>query len=286
MEQIKKLSIFLISSNLLIAFASMSQSFLTYKILNIPLNYAVLLVEGSATLLLYNLSLGLSMPKELNNSSFFRTQWYFRNRLIFWMFNIIAIIIAIYACLNLHWHTFLLLGLVGLMSLGYTFPILKIGGKSVALRQIVGLKVFLIAIVWSLSVVWLPVVEYYSTSDIILWQSAFYWSILVALFILAITIPFDIRDIKQDNIYKLKTIPIILGEAKAKSLCYFLIVGHAILLFAFVDLSTGIFSLILVDFVVLLLFRKYLFKPSVHYESVYVLDFMLIIQCLITVPFL
>ena len=44
------------------------------------------------------------------------------------------------------------------------------------------------------------------------------------LFIMAITIPFDIRDLKIDNQVGLKTIPSILGIKKSKMIAYFLLI--------------------------------------------------------------
>src|SRR5690606_34051482 len=37
----------------------------------------------------------------------------------------------------------------------------------------------------------------------------------VFLFVVAVTIPFDVRDIYQDRYYGLKTIPVLFGERKA-----------------------------------------------------------------------
>src|SRR3546814_16434708 len=48
----------------------------------------------------------------------------------------------------------------------------------------------------------------------------------VFLFVVAITIPFDIRDIYQDRYYGLKTIPVLFGERKAMVLSSLLLVAQ------------------------------------------------------------
>src|SRR5690606_22764939 len=92
----------------------------------------------------------------------------------------------------------------------------------------------LIAIGWSFSCVLLPIVEGSARhlvdikiADIVL---------LVGkrlLFIAAITVPFDIRDLFQDKHFNLKTIPVLLGERKAYLFCQLLLVIYVSLLLMF-----------------------------------------------------
>jgi len=103
---------------------------------------------------------------------------------------------------------------VGIISIGYTIPFLS--GKR--LRDLNFLKIFLIAIVWSY-VACLPViVEIGWTALVIpfLFEKFF--------FLMAITLPFDIRDIKIDK--GLKTIPKLIGTSKSYALAQsFLFLG-------------------------------------------------------------
>src|SRR5690606_10099044 len=56
------------------------------------------------------------------------------------------------------------------------------------------------------------------------------WELMawVFLFVVAITIPFDIRDIYQDRYYGLKTIPVLFGERKALVLSSALLVAQMV----------------------------------------------------------
>lgn len=271
---------FLVYSNLLIAFAAMSQSLLSYLILHIPVNTYVLLLEWSITILLYNMSMWLSMPKEKVEVPHLRTRWFYKNKDVFLFLSCLACVVGIYCVFQLHIYTVLFLGGVGFLSLSYAVPLIRFGGKMISLRQIIGLKVFLIAFVWAFSVVGLPVVEYYVGSGVLDWNKVGVWTALVALFILAITLPFDIRDMKQDQYYKLKTIPVLIGQKNAQVLCYALLVLHIfIILFASSNLSFTA-GLLITDVFVLIIFKTILFKANATYKAVYLLDFMLIVQLL------
>ena len=72
-------------------------------------------------------------------------------------------------------------------------------------------KIFVIALIWTISTMLLLVLEnnMLISQNLILHLSARF------LFVFAITIPFDIRDLKFDD-KKMKTIPIVFGEGKAK----------------------------------------------------------------------
>lgn len=279
---------YLIFSNLLIALAAASQSSLSYYILHIPMNGYVVILEGAATLLLYNFSMWLSMPKKYNHSPYLRTKWFFAHQFSFWTFSIIAIILLIYALLHLHLYTFMLLTIIGLLSLGYALPFLKHQGKKISLRQLMGAKVFLIALVWSLSVVGMPVMEYAYTSTIGLlnWTKIFAWGLLQYIFVLAITLPFDIRDMKQDRYYNLQTIPVIIGKRNTQILGYCLITLHIILVFYFFSNdSLKKWSLLWTDLITLFLFYAFIFKQKANYERVYLLDLVLIIQFIVLFAF-
>ncbi|MNL40206.1 prenyltransferase [compost metagenome] len=120
------------------------------------------------------------------------------------------------------------------LALGYNIPFLTLNNQQIGLRNIPGIKLFLIALVWSVSCVLLPVVELEHNYQINI--SSAETLLLVAkrfLFIAAITIPFDIRDLFQDKLYALKTIPVMLGEKKAYIFCQFLLAGYLVLLILF-----------------------------------------------------
>ena len=128
----------------------------------------------------------------------------------------------------------ILLVSLALVSVAYSLPIFSIHDKHFGLRNIPGVKLFLIAAVWSLSCVLLPILELESSIEASVTMND---SILLIakrfLFIAAITVPFDIRDLFQDKTNELKTIPVILGESKALFICQGLLAIYLVLLFLF-----------------------------------------------------
>jgi hypothetical protein len=106
---------------------------------------------------------------------------------------------------------FTVFALVGIMSLLYALPFIK---RRISLRDIPFLKIHLIAISWAL------------VSVVFIWESANEPLLLFLekyLFVLAITIPFDIRDIGVDEPNK-KTIPQLLGVNSARVLSVFVLI--------------------------------------------------------------
>jgi hypothetical protein len=102
--------------------------------------------------------------------------------------------------------TFLYLAVLGFVSFCYSLPF-----KGLGLRTIPFLKLFLIAFVWAGSSIGLLLVVHHS----LLQHYAVFTSVF--FFVIGITIPFDIRDAKIDEL-ELKTIPQILGIKGAKIL--------------------------------------------------------------------
>lgn len=93
--------------------------------------------------------------------------------------------------------------LLGLFTLLYTLPVF---GNSRNLRAVAGVKIFVIALVWAGVTVMLPLVDHIDL---------FQWDIMITflqrfLFVVAITLPFEIRDLQFDET-ELKTIPQLFG---------------------------------------------------------------------------
>lgn len=193
---------------------------MTYLLLSLPVDYTVLGILGCATLALYNFSMILAKPQHPEASPFRRVRWVFRHEWSLWVWTGVALVTALVLGLQLHVPSFILLGVMGAMGLAYNLPIVRVVGerRRAGLRQITGLKLFYIGVVWVMSSVLLPVAEAYHDDFTILWPQVWQLMVWVFLFVVAITIPFDIRDIYQDRYYGLKTIPVLFGERKALTL--------------------------------------------------------------------
>ena len=114
----------------------------------------------------------------------------------------------------------ILLAISGAISLFY---IQNIG--SFNLRSIPQLKIHLIALIWVIATAYFPLFN-----DNLISQNTLLFGAIHYLYILGITIPFDIRDLKYDE-PKYKTIPQQLGFQKAKLLSILLMVTYTLLAF-------------------------------------------------------
>jgi 4-hydroxybenzoate polyprenyltransferase len=101
---------------------------------------------------------------------------------------------------------------LGIISLLYSIPLNKGQKTFITLRQIPYLKIFLIAFVWSAVTVFVPVINYKKPFFSLHVLSIFFERML---FVLAITLPFDIRDMDDDKKAGIKTIPLRLGVIKS-----------------------------------------------------------------------
>ncbi|MGE6218819.1 UbiA family prenyltransferase [Nubsella zeaxanthinifaciens] len=226
---------FLLFSNFFIAICAVAQGLVTYHLLKVKPSEYVLAFLFFSTLLIYNLAVLLAKPKDPQNSPFKRVRWIFaHHRLTISTTLIAALCLVPLGLLYLSFEAKLLMVFVGLLAVAYNIPFLTLNGKKIGLRNIPGIKLFLIAFVWASSCVLLPIVELESTLQIQVPLSE--TVLLVAkrfLFICAITVPFDIRDLFQDKLYELKTIPVILGEKKAWIFCQALLLVYLLLLVLF-----------------------------------------------------
>ncbi|MCF8256520.1 MAG: UbiA family prenyltransferase [Flavobacteriales bacterium] len=165
-----------------------------------------------ATLIVYNLNM-LSGMKELRTSGTLspRHLWCIGNEETLKADLGAGVLLAVPAFFMLHSSAWLLLmPLVGIAVL-YVLPVLK----GVKLREVGVWKIFLIATVWAAVTVVLPATQMEmrpETSEVI-WLFSERW-----LFIFAITVPFDMRDLATDAKKGVMTLPSLLGWKQALAL--------------------------------------------------------------------
>lgn len=116
------------------------------------------------------------------------------------------------------------------ISLAYVFPVFK--GK-LRIRDFNYVKIFLIALVWAWVTVLLPALEWGRLGEVSTWLMATERFI----FIFAITLPFDIRDLKIDADSQVKTIPGTIGIRRTKYLAYWCLLLMLFLSFVNVQMN-------------------------------------------------
>lgn len=285
-KTIRQSADFLLFSNLFIALCAVAQALVTYMLLHARPSQHVLALLFCSTLALYNFSMLLSKPANPRKSPFRRVRWIFGHYRMMVTLTIIAIVSLLPIILFLSVPSLVLLFFLGVIAVSYNLPLFTMNEKKFGLRNIPGLKLFLIALIWSLSCVLLPIVETAARHQITI--SAADTILLVGkrfLFVAAITIPFDIRDLFQDRNYNLKTIPVMLGERKAYIFCQFLLLAYISLLFLFTrQFDANFWGLTLTIILTGYLIFKSDLKKNEYYYFFYI-DGIMILQYIMVMAF-
>jgi 4-hydroxybenzoate polyprenyltransferase len=116
--------------------------------------------------------------------------------------------------------------LLGILTLSYTLPIFKIKGKQTRLREISYIKILTISLTWALVTVVLPIMNNQHQIPASLYFLVFFERVL---FVYAITLPFEIRDMEQEMRFGVRTIPAIHGIENSKRLGYLLLIIFSLL---------------------------------------------------------
>lgn len=142
----------------------------------------------------------------INNPSVW-LNWVNANRNALWILSIVSLLTGI--CGLLIFIPFSLelwigTGLISVVSVWYVLPVVN-----KPLRDVPYIKTLLIAAVWSFMLIYVPMGGILENK---LWPS-----LTGFLFIYGITVPFDIRDLKYDEVEK-RTLPMVVGMTSSKIL--------------------------------------------------------------------
>jgi 4-hydroxybenzoate polyprenyltransferase len=217
-----KLFHFFINTNIFISLAAVSLTLETQVQLGMkPQFHPYLFLIFFATIFDYNLHRLITVitNKEALNSD--KHKWVKQNMLLFYLLVATSVVGFMWTVLLADKKVLFTLAPIAALTLFYSLPIFKNKKSIFRLREIPCLKIFLISFVWSASTILLPIIQsgkIHNKENII--------AMLVErfLFVFAITIPFDIRDMKTDAKQGLKTIPLLIGKQRA------LIVSNIVLL--------------------------------------------------------
>lgn len=210
---------FFLYGNVFIALCAYSQTVQTCRFLgddNISQSILPVFV-AAATFFLYNIHKPITyfLNKQLlGNQRFLKTKSFSTPLSIL---TILAGLFCFYFFFNIKTTTQWSLIVAAFFSLAYVLPVF--GGKR--LRDLPFVKIFTIAFVWAFVTVILPVQEYGNILD----NHVKFMFLERVLFVFALTIPFDIRDIDVDATTNVKTIPLSIGVQNAKYLGILALLG-------------------------------------------------------------
>lgn len=246
---------FYIFSNLHVALATFFLVKLTLMQVGISENRTALFVFVS-TLVSYNLIRVL----RINNVQNWYSTWIIQNRKVLYLLNGIGVFYILYLSLFLRLKSLLVLTPFLLATSFYVFPL-----KKYALRNIPYLKLFLIAISWAGITVLFPLIQNLlipRNIDYIVFMQRF-------VFVVFITIPFDIRDVNYDK-KELKTLPQQLGIRKSKKLAVLLTLLFILLEFTKPKNEQSIIITVIVAVLSAILILRATKKQSKYYSALFI----------------
>ncbi|WP_162842645.1 UbiA prenyltransferase family protein [Mucilaginibacter pineti] len=286
-KTIKQAFDFLLFSNIFMSLCAVAQALVTFHLIGVKPVPAVLGLLFTSTLGIYNFCILITKPRSPQTSPYTRVRWFFGHYRLMVTFTIVSLLSLIPLFFLITTESKILLIFLGCLSFSYSLPLFSVGDHKFGLRNIPGLKPFLITLVWTMSCVLFPVLEVlHRNTDYISMRDT---TILIAkrfLFIGALTIPFDIRDLFDDRKMGLKTIPVVWGEKNAYLFCQVLLAGYVALLFLFKHngFNTDFWALTTTTILTGWLIFKSAWKKDEYYYFFY-MDGVLILQYIIIIAF-
>jgi 4-hydroxybenzoate polyprenyltransferase len=186
---------------IIIAFAALAQTWLSYQLFNIPINPYILLFVTIATPFSYRLAESFSHERNQDEHPFLKFE-----KILFGFTFVFLIYIASHFNKNIIGQ----FAIAAIIAIGYNLPLKPNKNNTFRLRQIKGLKVFLIAFSWTFVTVYIPI-NYYVVNK----NSLAIVFINNFLFIAILSLLFDIKDLQKDKKIYLPSIPVLIGQKKS-----------------------------------------------------------------------
>ena len=258
MAFLKHLFNFYINSSIHVALAVYALSYITLIEYHIQYDENVLYFVFYATITGYNFVKYFGVAKFHHRSL---ASWL----KVIQIFSLFSFVLMCYYGLMLPTKILVYIAIFGVITFFYAIPILPkriFIDKHHNLRSIGGLKVYVIATVWSGVTVFLPVISH----DLPISADVLITGVQRYIFVLLLMLPFEIRDLIFDNL-KLSTIPQKIGVNQTK------IIGVALALFIFLieffkdEIYRIEISVLLVVLIITVLFLLYSKKAQNKYYA-------------------
>lgn len=247
---------FYINSSIHVSLAVVSLAAITFQIFELSLNINLLIFIFLGSITGYNFVKYAGLAK-----------LYYRkldlNLKVIQGFSFLAFLGFIYSSFFQPVSVLIVAGIMGLFTLLYAVPVFS---KNRNLRSLTGIKIYVIAFVWAGVTVLLPLVD-----KIDLFQKDVFIEFLQRFcFIIVLTLPFEIRDLKFD-LKELRTIPQKIGVKKTKLLGLLLILVFVMLEFLKENSTLDeLISILIVGMITLIFLRNSSVSQKEYYSSFWV----------------
>ena len=181
----------------------------SFLILGLEPDMDLVLFGVFGTIAVYNWQRLLPLSGERPEVHSERHRWKRNNRSTLWTVMGISAVAGLYLALSFSRIFLIGLSVFAVIALFYTLPLGRTGERR-GLREIPFIKLVLIGLTWAFVTAFLPLLE----GGVNGWGMITLVTIERFVFITAITIPFDIRDLPHDSAAK-KTLPQLIGQKRA-----------------------------------------------------------------------
>ena len=207
MRALKSVFDFYINSSVHVALAIVAMSYVTCLEFGVSVDINVLSFIGFASITGYNFVKYFGLAKFHHRSLSSKLK-------AIQVFSLLCFLVMCYFALQLNKASLIAILIFGVVTFLYAIPLLPnrfFIDKKKQLRSISGLKVYIIAMVWSGVTVFLPLIndEFDINDDVVI------SAIQRFIFVIVLMLPFEIRDLNYDSL-KLSTIPQRIGVRRTK----------------------------------------------------------------------
>ena len=215
MKILRQIFDFYINSSVHVSLAVVSLSWVTYLEFDVPSGQTLLFFIFFASVTGYNFVKFFGLAKFHHRSL---ANWL----KIIQVFSFFCFVLMCYYASQIQTKTIFYVSGFALITFLYAMPFLPkrfLFDEKQNLRNVGGLKIYVIALVWCGVTVFLPLVN----NSITISDDTIITAIQRFVFVIALTLPFEIRDLQFDSI-NLSTIPQKIGEKKTKIIGVILLV--------------------------------------------------------------
>lgn len=226
----------LLFTNLWIALAAGLVTVETYPRLGAaPRLWPVPALVFFATLVVYNLDRLLRTATEDTVDRSPRHLWVDRHRRGLWVLTAVAAAGVLGSLVAMSWEVAAVLVILGAVCAAYVAPVVgRTREGSLRLKEVPGLKIFVITAVWTAATVALPALAVGAPAG----RTAIV-AVERFLFVFAICLPFDVRDLDRDRTVGIRTLPALLGVRATRWLAAAALVAGGLLVAAFDGVGLG-----------------------------------------------
>ena len=261
----KKALEFIVYANVWVATAVASLTALSMLLFG-EYHWNVITFTFFGTLLMYAYARWFVSPAREDEVTSKLTDWKSDNKLYYLLSGLIGAIGSMWYVFTLSKNGLIIIIICAGVSALYPIQFLQKG--QLALRNVAGLKLFVISAVWSIVTVILPAVELGKplSFELVLFTFQRF------LFVMAITIPFDIRDLRIDHL-DINTLPYRIGVKASRNLSRLALLfaeASAVLLFFtnHISLPVLIAQLIVYELTSFLIHQSTPKKPDLYFSFV------------------